>query len=219
MAFLIDFEDFSRLFESAGIVITKKNYGKFSRYAELLVETNKKFNLTAITDPQGIAEKHFLDSLLPLKIAEIPDNAQLADVGTGAGFPGVPLKIMRPDLNLVLIDSLQKRVNFLSMLTSELGFEAECLHVRAEDAGRGELGGRFDVVTARAVSRLDKLAGYCLPLLKRGGVMLALKGSDIEEEVGAAGPALKKYRGEVEGVVKYALPSGDGRALVIVRKK
>lgn len=213
---LIPYNDFKKLFETADLKVSEEQYRLFSRYAEMLCETNEKINLTAITSPEGIAEKHFLDSVLALKYADFPFGAELADVGTGAGFPGVPLKIFRPDLKLTLIDSLQKRVRFLEELTRALGIEAACLHARAEDLGKREFSGRFDVVTARAVSRLSKLAGYCLPLLKRGGVLVALKGVDCADEIDEAEAVLKRYGGVVLGVKEYRLPSGDGRTVVRV---
>lgn len=216
--YLISFNEFSDIFSLSGLTITPEKYRKFELYARLLVQTNEKFNLTAITEPREIAIKHFLDSVLPLTMFSIPVGASLADVGTGAGFPGVPLKIMRPDLKLTLIDSLLKRVNFLKQLTEALDVEAECLHARAEDLGRVELRGKFDFVTARAVSRMEKLAGYCLPLLKPGGVLLALKGGDCEDELKAAESAITRFGGHLESAQRYKLPGGDGRTLVCVRK-
>ncbi len=215
---LLEFNEMRWLFASRGIELDEKIYGMLKKYAEILVETNKKFNLTAITDPRGIAEKHFLDSVLPLTMVDIPQGASLCDVGSGAGFPGVPMKIFRPDISLTLLDSLNKRVNFLRELTAELGLEAACIHARAEDMGRGELRARFDFVTARAVSRLERLAGWCLPLLRPGGVLLALKGGDCAEEIAAAENALKRYGGRVVFAKKYTLPNGDGRTVVGVER-
>ena len=214
----IGFDEFEELFKNAGFDLDEELYRKFYKYAELLVETNEKINLTAITDPEGIAQKHFLDSVLPLKMADFPDNCRLADVGTGAGFPGVPIKLMRPDIDLTLIDSLLKRVNFLNMLCNELKIEAKCLHIRAEDAGKGDLKESFDVVTARAVSRLDRLAGYCLPLVKIGGIMAALKGGECSEEIRLAEEQIRAFGGELVSAEKYSLPGGDGRTLVVIKK-
>lgn len=215
---LISFDDFSKLFSGAGFFISLDDYNKFALYARLLVETNEKINLTAITGASEIAEKHFLDSVLPLKMVSLPKNCSLADVGTGAGFPGVPMAILRPDIRLTLIDSLLKRINFLKTLTLELKIPAECLHIRAEDAGRGELFESFDFVVARAVSRLDKLIGYCLPLVKVGGKMLALKGADVSDELDAARQPLDRFGGHVEDAIKYCLPNGDKRTLVVIKK-
>ena len=215
---LISFEEFSGLFQSAGIGITPEEYRKFALYSDLLAEKNAVMNLTAITEPSEVAEKHFLDSILPLKFCDIPENAELADVGAGAGFPSLPLGIMRPDLRLTLIDSLNKRVEFLNETAAKLGISASALHLRAEDAGRGELREAFAVVTARAVSRLPVLCAYCLPLVRVGGVFLAMKGGDCAEELRAAYTAIKTLGGKTERAVEYALPCGDRRTLVIIRK-
>ena len=155
--------------------LSEEQYAQLERYAELLVEWNEKMNLTAITDPEGIAVKHFLDCLAYLKRANIPEGARVADVGTGAGFPGVVLKIARPDIKLVLIDSLQKRLNFLDTVLNEIGVKATLVHARAEDAGHDKkLRESFDFVTARAVANLAVLSEYCIPLVKGGGHFIAV---------------------------------------------
>lgn len=214
---LVSESEFRALFESAGLDIGQ-SYEKFALYADMLAEKNAVMNLTAIREPAEVAEKHFLDSCLPLKMFELPFGAEFCDVGTGAGFPGVPIAVMRPDIKLTLIDSLNKRVIFLKELCAALGISAECVHIRAEDAGRGNFAEKFDVVSARAVSRLSKLCGYCLPLLKVGGAFLALKGSDCGEEISEAESEISKFGGTLEKTVSYALPSGDRRTLVIIRK-
>ena len=213
---LIPYEQFCGIFPS-GVTVTPEIYDKFARYADFLVEKNAVMNLTAITDPHDIAEKHFLDSILPLGLFGVPEGASLVDVGTGAGFPGVPMAIIRPDIRLTLLDSLNKRVNFLRELSARLDIPAECVHIRAEDAGRGSLRESFDVATARAVSRLPILCEYCLPLVKVGGAFLALKG-DCAEELSDAKNAIKTLGGEVEKAGEYALPNGDKRTLVVIRK-
>lgn len=214
---LISYKEFKALFPSA-LPLTEEQYAKFATYADHLVAKNAVMNLTAITDPQGIAEKHFLDSVLPLNFFTIPDGASLVDVGTGAGFPGIPMAIIRPDLKLTLIDSLQKRVGFLSELCDMLCIPADCRHLRAEDAGQGSLRETFDIATARAVSRLSVLCEYCLPLVKVGGAFLALKGGDCEQELKDAYTAIKTLGGKTEQVEKYALPNGDARTLIVIRK-
>ena len=141
------------------------------QYADLLVSWNEKVNLTAITRPEEIAVKHFLDSAVLLKYVELPPAARVIDVGTGAGFPGLVLKILRPDLRLTLLDSLQKRLRFLETVTGSLGLTAELVHARAEDGGRNPLYREaFDLATARAVARLPLLAEYCLPFVKARGL-------------------------------------------------
>ena len=173
---------------------------KLDRYAGLLVEWNEKMNLTAITDPEGIAVKHFLDSLLLLKACPLPEGASLIDVGTGAGFPSVPVAAARPDIRLTLLDSLQKRIRFLETVCGSLSIPARCVHARAEEAGRMEL------------------SEYCLPFVKVGGCFAALKGGDIEEELDEAKYAVKQLGGKVESVEKFDLPGGLGRSIVVIRK-
>lgn len=215
---LVSFEEFKALFNGASLEVTNDQYEKFVRYADLLVEWNEKINLTAITDPEGIAVKHFLDSVLPLTMFEIPQNATVIDVGTGAGFPGIPMKIMRDDLNLTLMDSLNKRVNFLSEVCTSIGITADCTHERAEDSGAGVKREKFDIATARAVARLSVLAEYCLPFVKVGGAFVALKGTDCADEIKEAYTAIKTLGGKTEKVIEYALPTGDKRTLVVIRK-
>lgn len=215
---LISFDEFKKLFEGASLDVTDEQYDKFTKYADLLVEWNEKINLTAITDPEGIAIKHFLDSVLPLSMFDIPENASVIDVGTGAGFPGIPMKIMREDISLTLMDSLNKRVSFLSEVCDSIGICADCTHERAEDSGSGEKREKFDIATARAVARLSVLAEYCLPFVKVGGAFVALKGADCAEEIKSAYTAIKTLGGKTEKVIEYTLPTGDKRTLVIIRK-
>lgn len=222
MGRLIGLDSLRELFSRGGIEVSEEQYEKLSRYAELLCEWNEKMNLTAITDPEGIAEKHFYDSVYPFTlIDEKPPT--LIDVGTGAGFPSVPLKIFRPETELTLLDSLNKRVNFLSALSDELGLSARCVHARAEEAARFSKGGgsmreAFDAATARAVANLRELSEYCLPFVKVGGVFIALKGRDGKQEFEGARGAVRQLGGEVETVRDYALPSGDERTLIVIRK-
>lgn len=192
---------------------------KLDRYAELLVEWNGKMNLTAITDPAGIAVKHFADSLLLSKALELPQGGALIDVGTGAGFPSVPVALSRPDLQLTLLDSLNKRIVFLQELTRELGLPARCCHARAEEAGRDPaFREKYDVATARAVTNLRDLAEYCLPFVKIGGYFAALKGYEVEEELAEAQYAIAQMGGEVEAVRKYELSEDARRAIILVKK-
>lgn len=207
---------FDALLGDAGLA---GDYEKFSVYCGMLQEWNQRMNLTAITDDQGVAEKHFLDSLLPLTLWELPRGARLIDVGTGAGFPAVPIKLLRPDIQITLLDSLQKRLTFLEAVCSQLGIQAELLHARAEDAGRDPARReRYDVATSRAVAGMDLLAEYCLPLVRPGGVLLALKGSGGAAEAQAGAAMVERCGGTLRAVKEYALPSGDRRTLVVVEK-
>lgn len=192
---------------------------KFNTYSIFLREYNEKVNLTRITEPSEIEEKHFLDSILPLDYIDIPKKSNLIDVGTGAGFPGVPIKIVRDDINLTLLDSLEKRLVFLRELSEKLGQKNTFIHSRAEMAGIDKnLREKFDFVTSRAVASLPVLCEYCLPLSKVGGTFFALKGPNIEEELSSAKNAIKVLGGKLEKVIEYTLPSGSARTLVIIKK-
>ncbi|MBR2041953.1 MAG: 16S rRNA (guanine(527)-N(7))-methyltransferase RsmG [Oscillospiraceae bacterium] len=200
--------------------LSEEQYAQLERYAELLVEWNEKMNLTAITDPEGIAVKHFLDCLAFLKRAKIPEGARVADVGTGAGFPGIVLKIARPDIKLVLIDSLQKRLNFLDAVTNEIGIKAKLIHARAEDAGHDKsLRESFDFVTARAVANLAVLSEYCVPLVKVGGVFAPMKTAEVAEEIEGAKAAAKILGAEIRKPEIYEVPIAGGRSVVFMDKK
>lgn len=206
-------------FDKAKLDLTDEQADSLCGYAQMLVEKNKVMNLTAITDPEGIAVKHFVDSVLPLKLYDIKSNAKIIDVGTGAGFPSVPMCIIRPDLQPTLIDSLNKRVNFLNEVCREYVPGAEVIHIRAEDGARQkELREGFDVVTARAVAGLNVLCEYCLPYAKIGGVFLALKGPDASEELKAADNALQILGAKVKEQITYTLPNGEKRTLIVIQK-
>lgn len=200
-----------------GISVTPEQEEKFRSYARLLVEWNEKINLTAVTDPEGIAAKHFLDSILILKYADIPQGESVIDIGTGAGFPGIPLKIMRPDLKLTLLDGLNKRLIFLAELLKELGLSAELVHARAEEAARQKKHRmKYGFASARAVASLPVLCEYCLPFLKNGGVFAAMKGPDAEAEWKSAEKAVQLLGCRLEKTESYALPAGDGRSLFLI---
>lgn len=206
--------------KEAGLQFTEKQLEQFNKYYEMLVETNKVMNLTALTEPEDVAVKHMIDSLLAYD-AELFKGKTLADVGTGAGFPGIPLKIYCPELKVVLIDSLGKRLKFLEQVIAELGLKnIVCEHMRAEDAGRNKKHrGRYDLVTARAVARLSVLAEYCLPLVKTGGMFIALKGSKYAEEITEGQAALKILGGRLISSEEVKLPGlDDGRAIVKITK-
>ncbi len=202
------------------ITLTENQYEQFQKYFELLAEWNKKMNLTAITDESGVALKHFADSLSLLNFVDIPQNSSLADVGTGAGFPGVVLKIARPDIKLTLIDSLNKRLVFLGEVCAQLGIEAELIHSRAEDGARDEkLRESFDFAVSRAVARMNVLSEYCLPYVKVGGAFCAMKGAQANEEFKESLNAINTLGGKLENKYFFELPENGGeRAIAVVRK-
>lgn len=205
--------------KKAGFLLSPLQLEQFDNYYQLLVETNKVMNLTALTEPHDVAVKHFIDSLMAY--ADYFPGKVLADVGTGAGFPGIPLKIYCPSLKVVLIDSLAKRLNFLQHVIDELRLtNIECVHLRAEDAGKNAAHReKYDIVTARAVARLSVLAEYCLPLVKTGGVFLALKGAKYKEEIAVSGKALDILGGKLVAAKKVELPGlNDGRAVITIKK-
>ncbi|MBW7572905.1 16S rRNA (guanine(527)-N(7))-methyltransferase RsmG [Caproiciproducens faecalis] len=205
--------------QNAGIALTGEQADSFQQYLEILLNWNQKINLTAIKEPDEVAYKHFLDSILILKYLELPQGTKLIDVGTGAGFPGVPLKIMRPDIKLTLLDGLNKRLTFLKDLAENLNFAAEFVHARAEEAGRqAAYRGKYDFASARAVAPLNLLCEYCLPFLKIGGVFIAMKGPDPEEEVLAAKNAISLLGCKLHRIEKFELPNGDSRSLVLVKR-
>ena len=188
------------------------------RYGELLVEKNKVMNLTAITDPHDVATLHFLDSVAMLTLADLKGK-KMADIGTGAGFPGMPLRIVEPSLRLTLLDSLNKRIDFLKEVCADLGLnDVECIHGRAEEFAANHRED-YDIVTSRAVANLQMLSELCLPLVKVGGYFLSMKAVDSEEEVNAAKNAIKTLGGQIEKVVDYAIPGTDVQHRLIFIKK
>ena len=212
---MIDTARFSAAAAAEGFELTARQLEQFDQYAQFLVEYNEKVNLTAITDPEGIEVKHFLDSLMLLKAVELPEGASVIDVGTGAGFPSVPAKIVRDDLRLTLLDGLGKRIVFLGELSRRLGQENTALHARAEEAARGELREQFDLATARAVADLRVLAEYCLPFVKVGGLFLAMKGESAADEVQEAQNALRQLGAQVERLYEYPVADAIHRVVVI----
>lgn len=193
---------------------------KFNIYMKILLEWNEKINLTAIKEPDEIIKKHFYDSLTCIDSGYIKEGASVVDVGTGAGFPGVPLKIERDDIKLTLLDSLNKRINFLNTLCNELGIDADCIHIRAEDAGKNEkYREKFDVAVSRAVANLSTLSEYCLPLVKKGGFFLAMKGKDIDGELETAKPLIKLLGGKVKEVQMHDIEGTDITHSIVVIEK
>lgn len=202
-----------------GIELTEQQLAQFELYKNLLLDWSTRMNLTAIKDEEGIAIKHFLDSILLDTMLHLSQNARLIDVGTGAGFPAVPIKIMRPDISITLADGLNKRITFLKELTAQLGFEAEAIHTRAEDLGKNPAyREHFDYATARAVASLNELCEYCLPFVKVGGIFAAMKSGEIDEELHQAQHAVSILGGQVQEIVRFDLPDESKRSIVVIRK-
>ncbi len=209
--------DFSReLFSQYGLELSESQYKKLDIYAEFLVEYNNNVNLTAITDPKEILIKHFLDSILLVRYCDIPLESSLIDVGTGAGFPSVPLKIYRSDLKITLLDSLSKRIYFLEQLCDKLEIEAEFIHGRAEDfSKKPEYREKFDFSCARAVANMSLLSELCIPFVKVGGYFISMKGPT--ENVSEGENAIKILGGELTDICGYEL-EGEERRIVKVKK-
>lgn len=205
-----------------GITLTDKQKKQFETYFRLLVEWNEKINLTAITDKEEVYLKHFYDSIAPILQGYI-DNSPLSilDIGAGAGFPSIPMKILYPEIDITIIDSLNKRINFLNILANELELSGvHFFHGRAEDFGQDRVfRAKFDIVTARAVARMQVLTELTIPFLKVNGRLIALKAAAAEEELISAEKALKTLFSQVTVNKNYKLPNGDDRNITIVSKK
>ena len=202
-------------FAGAGIEISPEQGEQYVRLCDFMVEYNKNVNLTAITDFEDVVMKHFVDSVLPFTMVKPEQGAAFIDVGTGAGFPSLPLLIYRPDLRGTLCDSLNKRCVYLEKACAEIGVRAEVIHARSEELGR-KLRERFDFATARAVAAMPVLLEYCLPFVRVGGSFIALK--SVNEDVASALNAAKLLGGGDMTVTDYKLPNGDDRRLAITKK-
>lgn len=202
------------------IEVSEKANENLEKYAEMMLRYNEVMNLTAITEPDEIREKHFLDSITLLLSEKLEENCTLIDIGAGAGFPSIPVKLVREDIKLTMLDSLSKRIGFLNDVIKEIGInDAHAIHSRAEDAGKDKaLREKFDVATARAVADMAVLAEYALPFVKVGGYFVAMKGTAPREELESAKKAIREMGGEMESVKEVVLPSGIKHSLAIVRK-
>lgn len=204
-----------------GIELDKKKIDDFILYKQLLKEWNEKINITTITDDYEIDIKHFVDSLTPLTTDLFAENITVIDVGTGGGFPGIPLKIVRKDLDIVLVDSTNKKINFLNDVIDKLGLEKiQAIHGRAEEMGRNSLyREKFHVAISRAVAQLNTLCEYCLPFVKVGGYFIAMKGPDIDEELNQASNSIKVLGGKLIDKKMVNLPLSDiTHSLIIIEK-
>lgn len=202
-----------------GVTLTDDAVERFDIYAQMLVERNKVMNLTAITESDDIVRKHFVDSLSLLSVVDIPENARVIDVGTGAGFPGIPLMIARPDLKMTLLDSTKKRLGFIEDVSRETSLEPELLHSRAEDAGKSEdYREKYDLATARAVSNLRDLSEYCLPFVKKGGIFAPMKSAKADEEIVSAKKAIHVLGGQIDKKVSFDLGDVGTRTVIVIKK-
>ena len=214
---MIDKVRFSNLCEQNGIFLDEVMLERFDIYARLLVEWNEKMNLTAITEPREIELKHFLDSLMLIKYYDLQNVSNAIDVGAGAGFPSMPILIYKPEIEFTLLDSLNKRLTFLSVVNNELGLDAKLVHSRAEVSGQEEnYREKFDLAIARAVAPMNVLSEYCIPFVKEGGAFVALKGSN--DDVSEAGTSIEVLGGKLESNISYELGGTEPRTIAVVRK-
>ncbi len=212
-----------KAFRDIGISLSDKQVDQFNKYYSLLIEQNKVMNLTAITDYEEVVIKHFIDSLCLIRVTDLSEEKKIIDVGTGAGFPGIPLKIVYPNLRLVLLDSLNKRIKFLEDVISELGLNRNSIttiHGRAEDFGQDELyREKFDLCVSRAVANLSTLSEYCIPFVKLEGSFIPYKAGDIQDEVKEARKAVNTLGGNIKIVDSFRLPGTDiDRSLIKIDK-
>lgn len=205
--------------EKIGIILDDTALSRFDKYAEMLVETNKTLNLTAITEPDEILYKHFIDCLSLLTVIDLKQNSKVIDVGTGAGFPGIVLLIARPDIDITLLDGTNKRLTFISDVLNELGLNANVVHQRAELAGKDkEFREKYDLVTARAVANMNTLSEYCMPFVNIGGIFAPMKASKGDDEVREAKNAVKLLGGVIKEIKHLNIENCGERCIVITEK-
>lgn len=204
---------------SLGIELGEEEISRFDMLAERLIEQNKTMNLTAITEPDEVVIKHFVDSISLLSAVTPEEGAKVLDLGTGAGFPGIPLLICRPDIKLTMVDSTAKKLRYVASTVEALGLNAETLHSRAEEAGKQpEYREQYDIVCSRAVAALNLLCEYCLPFVKVGGVFAAMKSAKADEEIDLAKNALKTLGGKIIDKKTFTLSDGGERTIIIIKK-
>lgn len=214
-------ENFKRKASALGIELSDRQLEQFRMYYEMLVEKNKVMNLTAITEWEEVIDKHFIDSISLIKACDVSGEKYVLDLGCGAGFPGIPLKIAFPNLKIVLLDSLNKRILFLQEVIEALGLEnVEALHGRAEDyARKAEYREQFDYCVSRAVANLTTLSEYCIPYVKEGGCFISYKSGKVKEELKEVKKALTILGGKVEDTITFELPETDMERIFVKIKK
>ncbi len=215
------FELMKRGADEASVEFSEKQYEQFIKYMRLVQEWNEKINLTAITEDNDFIKKHFIDCIKAFKSNAIVNAKTIIDVGTGAGFPGVPIAILHPNAKITLLDSLNKRINFLNIVVNELGLtNVRTIHSRAEDGARNpELREKFDVATSRAVANMAVLSEFCMPYVKKGGHFVALKGPAIEEEMQNGKNAISILGGEFENIIEVSIEDTDLKHNIVEVKK
>ena len=201
------------------ITVDEDAFSRLDTFAEMLIETNKSFNLTAIKEPVDVTVKHFADCLSIFKYVDIPENAKIIDVGTGAGFPGLVLKLYRPDIQMTFLDSTKKRLGFIENVLNECGIKGDILHMRAEEAAQlSKYREKYDFATARAVAALPVLSEYCLPFVKVGGSFVSMKSAESNEEISEAKKAINILGGKIEEDILFDLVENMPRRIIRIKK-
>ena len=217
----MDINIFEKGIKDLNFDIDNEKIGNFKIFSSLLLEWNKKMNLTAVTDPAEISVKHFLDSIAPLSVIDLKNNSKVIDVGTGAGFPGIPLKIIREDLDFTFMDSLNKRINFLKEVADQIKLDkVEFIHSRAEEAGKNKIyREKYDYAVSRAVANLKVLCEYCIPFVKVGGYFISFKQFEVDDEIEEAKPMIGTLGGKISEIKEIEIPQSDIKRKIIIIEK
>lgn len=216
---MLNKELFYEIIKSFDINVDESTFSRLDKYAEMLIETNKSFNLTAIKEPDDVTVKHFADCLAIFKYVDIPENTKIIDVGTGAGFPGLVMKLFRPDIQMTFLDSTKKKLGFIENVLNECGVSGEILHMRAEEAAQlSKYRENFDFATARAVAALPVLSEYCLPFVKVGGTFISMKSAESNEEISEGKKAISILGGNIEEDIVFDLVENMPRRIIKIKK-